>query len=285
MLPKTLTIVYYFSVACICVSLTGCADKTPSPPQQKSNSSKQTIYAASNSYLVSAMSELLGPETKIYCMASPGMCPGHFDISPGLVKDLRSAKILVRFDFQSSMDTQLTSLTHAGMSIESITPKGGLCVPDTYIDICAQLAEILQVPEKKLNEIKTRITSHGQKLKAIVAENNYTAMPVITSNHQAAFTEYLALNVTGTFKGGDIETVSAVQDLISKGRNQNVKIVIANKQQGLGLANAIAERINAAVVVFSNFPQLNTADSPFENMLTNNVTALLDDESGNQLSK
>lgn len=283
---KTLTIIYYCSLVSICVLLGGCADKTPSTAQEENSSVQRYVYAASNSYLVAAMGELLGSDTKIYCMASPGMCPGHFDISPGLVKELRSAEILVRFDFQSSMDTQLKGLTDAGMRIESITPTGGLCVPDTYIDICTQLAEILSVPERKLTETKNRITAHGQKLKAMVAENNYTALPVITSNHQAAFAEYLGLDVVGTFKGGDMETISAVQDLISKGRRANVKIIIANKQQGLGLANAIAERINADTAVFSNFPELEVAGSAFEDMLEKNVTSLLDNEiDRNQLSK
>jgi len=38
--------------------------------------------AVSNSYLGSVVAELCGDDTDVLCLAPPGMCPGHFDISP-----------------------------------------------------------------------------------------------------------------------------------------------------------------------------------------------------------
>jgi len=66
--------------------------------------------AASNSMLECAARDLLGGSETILRLAEPGMCPGHYDIRPGQVAALHGCRVLLRLDFQKSLDRKLAGI-------------------------------------------------------------------------------------------------------------------------------------------------------------------------------
>ena len=98
---------------------------------------------------------------------------------------------------------------------------------------------------------------------------------VLASEHQAEFCRWLGLDVIATFASSDIETASNIHQCLQKGKDEKVRFIIANKQEGTALANALAERLGAKVVVFSNFPQIDNRPDNFDQLLSENVQALL----------
>jgi hypothetical protein len=100
-------------------------------------------------------------------------------------------------------------------------------------------------------------------------------MPVITSVHQKDFCEWLGLNVVATFRAADTASVAEIDSAISAGKLAGIKLVIANLPEGRRTADALAERLNAHVVVFGNFPALARGRVSFDDLLMGNVTALL----------
>ena len=75
-------------------------------------------------------------------LAEPGTCPGHFDIRPSQVAELRQCRALLRFDFQKSARRQTRRDGHrpswwrCGFLAE-------LCRPDSYLAACRQIADPL----------------------------------------------------------------------------------------------------------------------------------------------
>ena len=106
-------------------------------------------------------------------------------------------------------------------------------------------------------------------------QGGISSAKVLVSNHQADFVSWLGLETIETFVGSDIETVAGVEQCIKKAKDQDVRFVIANKQEGTALANALAERLRAKAVVFSNFPEIGGGASGFGALLRANVEALL----------
>jgi len=83
--------------------------------------------AVTNSYLGSAVLDLCGYDTGILCLAPPGMCPGHFDISPSQVKRLCDCKVLLLFDFQKQVAETLSRMKEKGLKTAFVEESGG-CV-------------------------------------------------------------------------------------------------------------------------------------------------------------
>ncbi len=240
--------------------------------------------AVTNSYLEAAVRDLCGDDVQIMALAPPGMCPGHFDVSPGQVRQLGRCRILLLFDFQSQIESTLSRLRDNGLQMHRVDLPAGLCVPDTYLIACRQVAEILagEFPERaeqltrRLALIEERLGALSDELRAAVADAGSVAAPVLTSHRQAKFAEWLGLDVVATFVGSDTETVGRIDHALRQAAGRQVRFVIANQQEGTGLARALADRLSAQAVVFSNFPPQVAEGPTFDALLRGNVERLLE---------
>jgi len=240
--------------------------------------------AVTNSYLGCVVRDLCGAELEVLCLAPPGMCPGHFDISPAQVRRLHDCRMLLLFDFQRKVEQTLARLKENGLRTYRIHTPPGLCVPETYLIACEQVAEALaeRYPERaaqfaqRLGAIETRLTALSEELKTRVHEAQATPAKVLTSHHQAAFSKWLGLETVATFVGSDTETVSNIDHCLRQAAGQDVRFVIANQQEGTALAEALARRLQARAVVFSNFPRFAEGAPGFDQLLCDNVGLLVE---------
>ncbi|MCX7872475.1 MAG: zinc ABC transporter substrate-binding protein [Verrucomicrobiae bacterium] len=236
--------------------------------------------AVSNSYLESAAKEFLGSDEKILRLTEPGMCPGHFDVQPSHILKLSKCQLLLKFDFQKLLDERIFK-DSTNKVIVSIKLNGGLCCPETYLEACKQTAFALEeqglispkAREEKLKEIGERLKKLSQKSHEIAGTSGLNGIPIIASAHQAEFCKWLGFDVVGKFSAADVASFQEIEKAIDAGKIKNVKFVIANKPEGRRLADALAERLGAKVIVFDNFPDVNVS-LPFDNMLQKNITAL-----------
>ncbi len=95
------------------------------------------------------------------------------------------------------------------------------------------------------------------------------------SDHQVQFAHWLGLETVSTFVGSDIETLSNINDCIKKAKGQDVRFVIANKQEGTALAEALASRLGAKAIVLSNFPVFDGQGNEFDQLLRENMRLLV----------
>lgn len=261
--------------------IAGCA-RSSGADKNGTGAAKAEI-AASNSYIEAAVLDLLGEKTPVMRLAEPGMCPGHFDIRASQVNDLRNCRLLLRFDFQSSLDARLTSLTERGLTITAIQTKGGLCEPSTYQAVCGQVAEALvaagliekPAADAQLQAVITRIDDRAARCRRQVTEAGLGGKPVVCSIHQEAFCRWLGLEIPATFTGADSASISEIADAVRQGDNAKVEIVVANLPEGRRLADALGARLGASVVVFGNFPVVTDGRLCFDDLLTANVTQLV----------
>jgi len=258
----------------LAASMAGCGDESGPPPAQ---------VAAANPYLEAIARELLGPAEPVLCLSGPGMCPGHFDIRPSQVARLRGCRLLLRFDFQASLDGKLSPLAEKGLRILPVRPSGGLCVPDTYLAAAGQVADGFAEAgllsdgraRQRLADLETRLAACGRQVKKQLADAQLAGSPVIASQHQAGFCRWLALRVRATFSSSDQASVGELEQAVRAGKASAVRFVVANRPEGRKAADALADRLAARVVVFDNFPDTTAGGRSFEGLLRTNVKALL----------
>lgn len=222
----------------------------------------------------------MGESTSVLRLAEPGMCPGHFDIRPSQVQQLRSCRVLLRLDFQKSLDTKLAGAKDDGLRIAEIRISGGLCEPESYLAACRQTADALvavnllerTTADQRLAAIQTRIEQTS-----ILCRQRVTDLrdrPVIVSTHQEAFCRWLGLRPVAVFSGADSAGVGQVDHAVRQGEQAGVKLIIANRPEGRRVADALANRLGAQVVVFGNFPALGSGQNSFDDLIESNVDAL-----------
>jgi zinc transport system substrate-binding protein len=249
----------------------------------RGQSEPAVAVATTSTYLECAVKDLLGDGTPVLRLAGPGMCPGHFDIRPSQVRALRRCRLLLRFDFQQSLDDKLADLRLSGLATGSVTPEGGLCEPATYVCACEQVGEALRASglagqielSGRLQAVAARMESLSETLRAQVRQQGLVNRGVLCSKHQAAFCRWLGLNVLATFSGADAATTGQLNQAIEGGEAGGARLVIANRPEGRRVADALADRLGARVVVLDNFPEEGAAEG-FDRLLRRNVEALLE---------
>ncbi|NLX13853.1 MAG: zinc ABC transporter substrate-binding protein [Phycisphaerales bacterium] len=238
--------------------------------------------AVTNSYLQSALGEF-DKSLEVFQMAGPGQCPGHFDLQPGQIETIRRCRLLLRFDFQSGLDEKLGGSSKAAPLIVGIKVDSGLCVPASYLEVCRQASEALvsagilepDVSRDRMATIEQRLTATTAEIDRALSEHGLIGRPVLCSRHQQAFCDHLGLKVAGAFTSSDVTSPVEIDQAIQVALGEQVKIIIANEPEGRRLADRLATRLDAEVVVFANFPTLAGQETPFDDMLRENVRRLL----------
>ncbi len=233
--------------------------------------------AVSNSYLEAAIDDLLGTSGRCVRLAEPGTCPGHFDIRPSQVTALSNCTLLLRFDFQTSLDRKLENLVSGGLQIVPIKAPGALCDPATYDAVCEQVATALQqqhlltqsAAQQRLAEIHARMEQLTRSVHDQVKAADLSGQRVIASAHQAELCRFLDLSVAATLGSADVASIGEIDAAVQR---PDIDLVVANRPEGRGLADAVAERLGVPVIMFDNFP----ADGDrFDDLLQTNVDRLI----------
>jgi ABC-type Zn uptake system ZnuABC Zn-binding protein ZnuA len=240
--------------------------------------------AVTNSYLQCVVKDLSPNQTDILCLTPPGMCPGHFDISPGQVQQLCNCKILLLFDVQKKAEESLSRAKGKGLRTALVTTPPGLCVPEAYLTVAQQVCDILSehYPQaetkyrRRLSLIEKRLNTLSEELLVEIRQSELQSAQVLASHRQQLFCNWLGLQTVATFVGSDVETVSNINQCLQQAKGHDIKLIVANKQEGTALARALAGRIGATAVVFSNFPAMGTGRDNFDRLLRENIHALFE---------
>lgn len=265
---------YTLLAVAILISSTGC--------NNESGDSAPAI-ATTNTYMACVAKDLLGRDEKVFRLAGPGTCPGHFDISPSQVNRLLGCKIFLRFDFQKRFDEKLAPAVEKGLCIVPIKITSGLCVPDGYLSACRQVADALvsagmmdrKSADDRLVIIDARVKKSAQKAKSLIAKANLAETPVLAAKHQAKFCRWLGLDVSATFSGNDAP--GELARVVKLAKSARVKLIIANVPSGKVAADWLAEAIGAdksKIIMLDNFPPTKCNRDGFDTMLLENANKI-----------
>jgi zinc transport system substrate-binding protein len=236
--------------------------------------------AVSNPYLAAALRDLLGDDTPLVLLAEPGACPGHFDLRPSQMRQLRSGGLLVRFDFQQALDARLDR-SAAAPDVATVAVPGGMCEPESYLSACRQLADALVArgrlsrgeADARLAGISARMDDLADWAAHEIDAAGLRGAKVLSSARQAAFCRRLGLDVVATFSAVDTAQPSQIDRAVRAGEQAGVALVVVNLPEGRQLADALADRLGARVVVFGNFPDGQDSQA-FDQLVCRNVAAL-----------
>jgi zinc transport system substrate-binding protein len=251
--------------------------------QRPSEAGEGLALATTTSYLEAAVRDLLGDQVRVVRLAEPGTCPGHFDVRPSQVQELRRCAVVLRFDFQKSLDSRLADAGTNRPHAAEISIRGGMGQPDSYIAVCRQAANHLvglkllaqTNAESRLRSISNRLDALSRVATNRVRQAGLVGASVITSVHQRDFCQWLGLNVVAAFRAADTASISEIQEAIDAGRLAQIRFVIGNLPEGRRTSDALAERLKTRVIVFENFPALKDGRVSFDEMLSANTEALL----------
>jgi zinc transport system substrate-binding protein len=258
------------------VLLGGCASE---------NSSKVKVVT-STSLIAQIVERVGGDRVSVVNIIPPAQCPGHFDVKPGDIQKLADAKLFIIHNWQGEKfsDDLIASANNKDLTTIPVEMEGNWMTPPVQRDatdkIAAAIAQVDPANSAAYQEAaaayQAAVTAKESEVKAKLGQVNLAAVNVLCDEQQTGFVKWTGLNIIATYGRPETFTPQVVKDLVDKGRDGKVTLVIDNMQTGGESGKSLAEQLGAKHIVLSNFPEGYKNTETWEKALDKNIQLILD---------
>ncbi|MFC1982777.1 metal ABC transporter substrate-binding protein, partial [Chloroflexota bacterium] len=170
------------------------------------------------------------------------------------------------------------------LTVVKIDMKGNWMTPPVQQEAVNAIAATLSqadaangsVYQKSAADFKGKITAKETEIKSKLAQANIASINVICDEQQAGFVKWTGLNVVATYGRPDSLTPQVLEELVKKGKEENVTLIIDNMQSGQDAGAGIAEELGITRVILSNFSGCFEDTETWEKAIDRNVELLLE---------
>lgn len=232
--------------------------------------------------LESMVKEVGREKVDVISLVQPGVCPSHFDVRPSDVADIGRASLV----FYHGVEPWLEDLMRASdnKTVEKVMVQGAWNTPELAAKRIEEVRDALTRVEPEntdyFSENAQRAMKEIEEVAETVQEEAQTldvrGTKVICMEWQKAFVEWMGFTVVASYPSPETLSVKDVHDLVTKGRNEKVVLIIDSLQSGTEVGSQIAEETAAYHVVLTNFPGAVPETDTLAAMIKYNARQLLD---------
>jgi len=220
----------------------------------------------------------------------PTQCPGHFDVKPGDIQKLADADLFLLAGWQGEMFSQelIASANNPYLTVVILdipsNPQSNWMTPSVQQEAAEKITAALSQLDAENSgayqtsaaQYKDIIEAKSAEIKARLAGENLSSINVICSGMQAAFLNWVGLNVVAFYGRPDSLTPQVVKELVDKGREENVTLIIENMQSGQDAGAGVAEELGCQRIILSNFPGGFDNTETWEKAIDRNIELILE---------
>ena len=249
----------------------------------ENNSSLKIV--TSTSQLAQVVERVGAEKVEVVNIIPPAQCPGHFDVKPGDIQKLAEADIFFMHGWQGEKftDDLITSANNPELSVHKINVKGNWMTPQVQTQAIDLVTGIMSQADtensagfqENAETFKASVIAKGQEMADRLADGRISGIKVLCAEQQAGFVQWAGLTIVATFGRPEDMTPQLVKELVDKGIEGNVTLVIDNIQSGQDAGAGIAEELKSGRVILSNFPGCYENTETWEKTLEYNVELIL----------
>ncbi len=225
-------------------------------PVAYSDASSELVIVTTTTVLESIVKDLLGDSATVIVIASPTLCPAHYDIKPSDVYAFQVADLILAHGFEPWVKELKEA---SGTTVPIVYVSGPWNTPDAliqrYITVSSGLEQYLGLDmDERLERAINAINETRDWLLNIAEEYGFDGVPVVSMQWQKNFVEFLGFKIVATYGPPEMVSASDYVNVIENATKNNAVIVIDNLQSGTSLGEKIAKDIGGVEVALTNFP-------------------------------
>ncbi len=228
------------------------------------------------SMLESAVYDLFGDDLPfdLERIIPPGNCPGHFDLRPQTLNRIRNSSLFVYHHYQAGIENRVKDQARSARLLR-IAIDGSYLIPENYGRTVEKIRAAF-VDEYPEIEDKGQVDSVSQVedlWREAAEEHGWKGVPVIASQLQAGFCEWVGFEVVGILRRPEDMTPQDLAKLLTSG----AEMIVANRQSDSQSARMLSERLSLPAAILGNFPDdKEPGTSPYYRQAQMNLEALLE---------
>ena len=264
----------------------------------------QLKVVTSTSLIAQIVERVGGEMVDVVNIIPPAQCAGHFDVKPGDIQKLADADLFLMHGWRGEKFAQelIASANNPDLTVVKIDVKGKWMTPPVQLEatetltgdywmtppvqleatemittaLCQADAENSAAYQEAAAEYKDEIEAKEAEIKAKLAQANLSSVNIICAEMQAGFVRWAGLNIVATYGRPDSFTPQVVKELVDKGREAKVTLIIDNLQSGQDAGAGIAEELGCQRIILSNFPGGFDNTETWEKAIDRNIELILE---------
>ncbi|RLF14300.1 MAG: hypothetical protein DRJ66_06290 [Thermoprotei archaeon] len=219
---------------------------------------KKPIIVCTTSVLASVAKDLVGDSAIVEVIASPAVCPAHYDVKPSDVEAFKEADLILMHGIEPWVEELRKA---SGSNAPVIKIPGPWNTPDALKSVYERVAKAIE--ENLGLDVKLRlercikaIDDTANYLKAYAEVHNFTGVPVVCMAWQIDFIKFLGFRIVASYGPPERVTAKEYEEIIKNATEAHAILVIDNVQSGTELGKKIALEIGGVEVALTNFPNM-----------------------------
>jgi zinc transport system substrate-binding protein len=251
-----------------------------------STDTSKLIIVTSTSLLSQIAERVGGDLVDVTNIIPPAQCPGHFEVKVSDIEKLANAEIFFMHGWQGEMftDALIESAENPDLTKVVVNIEGNWMTPMVQVQAIDEItAQLIQADsdnadayQQAAEDMKDAIEAKGVEVQDRLTGEGFASINVMCAEQQAGFIGWLGFNIVATFGRPDSLTPQVVQDLVDKGREEGVTLVIDNLQSGADAGQPVALDIGCDRIILSNFPGGFDDTETWEKAIDRNIDIILE---------
>lgn len=209
--------------------------------------------------LGSLVKEVGNDRVDVISLVQPGMCPSHFDVKPSHIEEVGHASLVLYHGVEPWLEDLVKA---SGDKAEKVKIEGPWNTPELAAKRVEEVRDALMKVDPENGEyyrenaekVIAEIYRVGDEIEKDSEALGLGSVPVLCMEWMKFPVEWMGFTVVGTYAPPETLSVRDVKDLMEKGKDRKVALVIDNLQSGTEVGAEIAAEIGANHVVLTNFP-------------------------------
>jgi ABC-type Zn uptake system ZnuABC Zn-binding protein ZnuA len=244
-------------------------------------SQEKPLVIATTSILADFAEAVGGDLIEVYTIAPSGICPAHYDVSPGDLRAVAQASLVLYQGIEPWLEGLIVN--SGNPDVKKVPVQGTYQIPQEACRMVEEIAEALAevIPddaeyfEENSQAYQAKILSLAEELQAEAAELAVNAVNVITIRWQQEFVDLLGFNIVATYPSPEMVSLKEFSELVRIGHEEQVALVVHNLQSGGNdFATRLAFAVGAVPVILTNFPGVVPHTSTYLEMVRYNADQL-----------
>lgn len=255
----------------------GCSNRT---------SSEKVHIATGSSLIEDIITGIGGDRIEVVNIIPPGMCPGHFDVSPQDIQKISDSRAFFIHEWQGEKFSDAVPESSGSIDLKRIiiSIEGNWMVPKFRSEAIERILEELKAIdpdnaktfEERAAEMKSETEEFGEQIMEKIAASPLKGKKALCGEMQKGFLLWIGVEVIDVYGRSEDITPQRMKELVDAGKSEGAEIVIDNLQSDANAGKSIAEEIGIPQVTLSNFPGGITGTSGWAETLENNVMILFE---------